>query len=198
MRIMLSLRQKPKYLVVGLGNPGREYRLTRHNVGFMAVDYLAQTAKADVRRLKYHALTGNAVIAGVPVLLMMPQTYMNLSGEAVGEAARFYKLPPERVIVIFDDVDLPIGTLRIREKGSAGGHNGIKSIIAHLGTEEFPRVKIGIGPKPNPEMDLADYVLQEFTKDDQKTLFDRFSKVADGIELILKGDIRLAQSRINS
>ncbi|HWP79922.1 MAG TPA: aminoacyl-tRNA hydrolase [Candidatus Acidoferrum sp.] len=195
---MLSFRQKPKYLIVGLGNPGREYRLTRHNVGFMAVDYLAQTAKADIRKLKFHALTGNAVIAGVPVLLMMPQTFMNLSGEAVGEAARFYKLPPERVIVIFDDADLPLGTLRVREKGSSGGHNGIKSIIAHLGSEEFPRVKIGIGPKPHPEMELADFVLQAFTAADQKVLFDRFSRVAEGVELILKGDVRLAQSRINS
>ncbi|HWQ51979.1 MAG TPA: aminoacyl-tRNA hydrolase [Terriglobales bacterium] len=195
---MLSFRQKPKYLIVGLGNPGREYRLTRHNVGFMAVDYLAQTVKADIRKLKFHALTGNAVVAGVPVLLMMPQTYMNLSGEAVGEAARFYKLPPERVIVIFDDADLPLGTLRVREKGSSGGHNGIKSIIAHLGSEEFPRVKIGIGPKPHPEMELADFVLQAFTAADQKALFDRFSRVAEGVELILKGDVRLAQSRINS
>ena len=195
---MLFLRQKPKFLVVGLGNPGSKYTTTRHNIGFMAVDYIATKTKADVRRLKFKSLTGVAVIGGVPLLLMKPQTYMNISGEAVRAAADFYKLPPENVILIFDDADLPVGTLRIREKGSAGGHNGIKSIIAHLGTEEFPRIKVGIGAKMHPEMDLADHVLGEFSKADKEVLETLFPKIETGVELIAKGDMLLAQSRINS
>ena len=137
------------WLVVGLGNPGPKYEWTRHNMGFLVVDELAERENIPVQRLKYKALTNTALIGGQSVLLMKPTTYMNLSGEAVGQAARFYKIPPERVLVISDDVALPQGKLRVRRSGSAGGHNGLKNIIAHLGTDQFPRIKVGVGKAPS-------------------------------------------------
>ena len=139
-----------EWLVVGLGNPGEKYENTRHNVGFLTVDELAERARVPVQKLKHRALTNTLEVGSVKVLLMKPVTYMNLSGEAVGEAARFYKLPPERVLVITDDVSLPVGKLRIRKGGSAGGHNGLKSIIQHLGTDQFPRIKVGWARSPTP------------------------------------------------
>ena len=144
-----------EWIVVGLGNPGPKYDWTRHNVGFLVVDELADRANIPVQRVKYKALTNTTKLGGKSVLLMKPVTYMNLSGEAVGQAARFYKVPPERVLVISDDVSLPQGKLRIRRSGSAGGHNGLKNIIAHLGTDQFPRVKVGVGNKPRPDSDMA-------------------------------------------
>ena len=159
-----------EWLVVGLGNPGPKYEWTRHNVGFLVVDELAERASIPVQKLKYKALTNTTVIGGQSVLLMKPTTYMNLSGESVGQAARFYKIPPERVLVISDDVALPQGKLRIRRSGSAGGHNGLKNIIAHLGTDQFPRLKVGVGGKPYPDSDMADWVLGKFTGQDKAAM----------------------------
>ena len=187
----------PEYLVAGLGNPGKQYLHTRHNAGFLAVEYLSQQLHAPVKRIRHHALTGNAVVGGHRVMLLMPQTYMNLSGESVGDAARFYKIPPERIIVIYDDKDIPVGRLRVRGKGSAGGHIGIKSIIAHLGSDEFPRIRIGIGRAENPETDLAEHVLGEFTKEEQKHIFEILGYVAQGVELIVTQGVQQAQSKLN-
>ena len=144
------------WLIVGLGNPGEKYENTRHNVGFQVIDELAERQGKPVQRLKFKALTGLLTIGGEKALVMKPVTYMNLSGEAVRPAADFYKLPPERILVISDDVALAAGRLRIRAKGSAGGHNGLKSIIQHLGTDQFPRIRVGVGEKPHPDYDLAD------------------------------------------
>ncbi|MDR3999024.1 MAG: aminoacyl-tRNA hydrolase, partial [Evtepia sp.] len=168
-----------EWLVVGLGNPGPKYEWTRHNVGFLVVDELAERASIPVQKLKYKALTNTTVIGGQSVLLMKPTTYMNLSGESVGQAARFYKIPPERVLVISDDVALPQGKLRIRRSGSAGGHNGLKNIIAHLGTDQFPRLKVGVGGKPYPDSDMADWVLGKFTGQDKAAMEQAIAKAAD-------------------
>ena len=187
----------PDYLVAGLGNPGKDYTITRHNAGFLAMEYLSQLLKAPVNRLRFHALIGNAVIGGKRVLLMMPQTYMNLSGDAVGEAARFYRIPPERVIVIYDDKDIPVGHLRVRGKGSDGGHNGIKSIISRLGSENFPRIRIGIGKAAYPGMPLADHVLGRFTEEEQKQVFEVLGYVAQGVELIVTDGVYAAHNKLN-
>ncbi|NLT57941.1 MAG: aminoacyl-tRNA hydrolase [Clostridiales bacterium] len=188
----------PTHLVVGLGNPGSRYLHTRHNAGFMAIEYLSQSLRAPVKRVRFQSLTGPADVAGQSVLLMMPQTYMNLSGQAVGEAARFYKIPPERVIILYDDKDIPLGRLRVREKGSSGGHNGIKSIIEHLGTEAFPRIRIGIGSGTPPRgEEMVDYVIGNFSKQEQQVLFSMLGHVASGVELIIGSGIREAQSRLN-
>ena len=167
-----------EWLVVGLGNPGAQYELSRHNVGFRALDELAELAGVPVQKLKHKALTNLCTLSGQKVLLMKPVTYMNLSGEAVGDAARFYKLPPERVLVLSDDISLPVGKLRIRRSGSAGGHNGLKSIIQHLGSDQFPRIKIGVGDKPHPDYDLADWVLGKFPPADQKVIDQMVQKAA--------------------
>lgn len=175
------------HLVVGLGNPGEKYLFTRHNAGFLTIDYLSQRLGVKVTTLKFHALVGEATMAGRRVLLMKPQTMMNASGEAVRPACDFYKIPPENVIVISDDISLDAGRLRVRESGSAGGHNGLKSIIAHLGSENFPRVKMGVGQKPTPDYDLADWVLSNFSKEEQKALFATFGVAFDGIGKLLEG-----------
>ena len=184
-------------LVVGLGNPGEKYENTRHNVGFLTVDELAERARVPVQKLKHRALTNTLEVGGVKVLLMKPVTYMNLSGEAVGEAARFYKLPPERVLVISDDVSLPLGKLRIRKGGSAGGHNGLKSIIQHLGTDQFPRIKVGVGQKPHPEYDMADWVLSKFAGEDLKTITEAIRKAADAVECLIQEGPDKAMNRFN-
>ena len=186
-----------EWLVVGLGNPGDKYENTRHNVGFLTVDELAERARVPVQRLKHRALTNTVELGGARVLLMKPVTYMNLSGEAVGEAARFYKIPPERVLVISDDVSLPIGKLRIRKGGSAGGHNGLKSIIQHLGTDQFPRVRMGVGQKPHPDYDLADWVLGKFQGEDKKVMDEAVKRAADAVECILKEGADRAMNRFN-
>ena len=187
----------PEWLVVGLGNPGEKYENTRHNVGFLTVDELAERARVPVQKLKYRALTNTVELGGARALLMKPVTYMNLSGEAVGQAARFYKIPPERVLVISDDVSLPLGKLRIRKSGSAGGHNGLKNIIQHLGTDQFPRVKIGVGEKPHPDYDMADWVLSRFTGEDLKTITQAVKRAADAVECILAEGIDRGMSRFN-
>lgn len=174
------------WLIVGLGNPGDKYDGTRHNVGFRVVDELAGRLGIPVQKLKHRALTNTASLAGQRVLLMKPVTFMNLSGEAVRPAADFYKIPPERVLVISDDVALPPGKLRIRKSGSAGGHNGLKNIILHLGTDGFPRVKVGVGDKPHPDYDMADWVLSRFTGEDAKLMDAAVKRAADAVECCLK------------
>lgn len=185
------------FLIVGLGNPGRKYEESHHNAGFLALDDLAARLGASVTRAKFDALTGTAVLAGKKVLLMKPQTFMNLSGNAVGEAARFYKLSPQQVLVFYDDIALAPGKLRIRPSGSAGGHNGIKSIIGALGTQEFPRVRIGVGERRGGESDLADFVLSRFSETDRKVIFGRFDDVCDAAALIVGGDVTAAMNRYN-
>lgn len=185
------------YLIVGLGNPGKKYEYTRHNVGWRALDLLASRAGIRVTRARFQALVGTGTLGGAQVALLKPTTFMNLSGAAVEAAAKYYKIPPERVVVVFDDVSLKPGQLRIRENGSAGGHNGIKNIIERLGTDGFPRVKIGVGAKPNPDMDLADWVLSMPSSADRQSIEGRFDDVVSALELIVRGDIKLAQSRYN-
>lgn len=186
-----------QWLVVGLGNPGPKYEWTRHNVGFLVVDELAERANLPVQKLKFKALTNTALIGGQSVLLMKPTTYMNLSGEAVGQAARFYKIPPERVLVISDDVALPQGKLRIRRSGSAGGHNGLKNIIAHLGSDQFPRVKVGVGGKPHPDSDMADWVLSKFTGPDKTAMEQTIDRAADAVTCLLEQGVDQAMANFN-
>ncbi len=186
-----------EYLIVGLGNPGVQYEKTRHNAGFLAVDFLAERYGARVNQAKFKALVGEAVIGGKRVLLMKPQTFMNLSGEAVGEAARFYKLKPEQVIVVSDDISLEPGRMRVRRKGSDGGHNGLKSIGAHLNSDAYPRIKMGVGKKPHPEYDLADWVLSSFGKEELEQMQGCYSALAQGLEKILNGDVDGAMQLCN-
>ena len=166
-------------------------------MGFRAVDALAKEAGVKIDRAKFQALTAQATVGGVRVLLMKPQTYMNLSGVAVKQAADFYKVPPERVLVLFDDIDLDVGRLRIRRNGSAGGHNGIKSIISSLGSQEFPRIKIGVGAKPHPDYDLADWVLSRFTLAEQKLLDPAIEHAAEAVPVIFTQGIERASSQFN-
>lgn len=184
-------------MLVCLGNPGDQYENTRHNVGFMVADQLGERYRLPIQKLKFKALTNVFTISGEKVLVMKPVTYMNLSGEAVGEAARFYKLPPERVLVISDDVSLPLGKLRIRKGGSAGGHNGLKSIIQHLGTDQFPRIKVGVGQKPHPDYDMADWVLSKFAGEDLKTITEAIRKAADAVECLIQEGPDKAMNRFN-
>ncbi len=186
------------YLIVGLGNPGAKYEMTRHNAGFLAVDLLAVKENLNIKKLKYHALVGDAVINGKKCLVMKPQTFMNNSGEAVGEAARFYKIPPERVIVISDDFSFDVGQIRIKRKGSAGGHNGLKSIIAHLGSENFPRIKVGVGKKPNADYDIIDWVLGRFPKELEKDLKSALENAVDALPYIVNEEIDKAMNLFNS
>lgn len=185
------------HLIVGLGNPGKEYAFTRHNAGFLTLDYLSDKLGVKINRSKFKALVAEGVIGDKRVLLMQPQTFMNNSGEAVIEAVNFYKIKPENVIVIFDDISLPVGKMRIRKNGSAGGHNGIKSIIAHLGTQDFPRIKIGVGEKPHKEMDLADWVLSKFPQDEQKVLFEKFGDASEAVKLMVSGKFEEAMNKFN-
>ncbi len=186
------------YIIVGLGNPGAKYETTRHNAGFLCITKLEDTLGFKAKKLKYHSLIGDTRIGGKRVLVMKPQTMMNNSGVAVGECAKFYKIPPENIIVIFDDISLEPGKLRIKRKGSAGGHNGIKSIIAHLGSENFPRIKLGVGKKPHPDYDLADWVLGNFPKSDIPLMRNAMADACDALEYIISGDIDGAMSKYNS
>ena len=185
------------WLVVGLGNPGDKYENTRHNAGFMAIDQLADRGDFPVQRLKFHALTHQAVVSGQGVLVMKPTTYMNLSGDAVAEAAAFYKVSEEHILVLCDDVSLPLGKLRIRTSGSAGGHNGLKSIIARLGTDKFPRVKIGVGGKPHPDYDMADWVLGKFVGPDKTAIDEATLRAAQAVECYLKDGPQKAMNQFN-
>ena len=184
-------------MIVGLGNPGKEYEMTRHNVGFRATDLVAGLLKTKIDRLKFKALTRLVNWNGQKVLLVQPQTYMNLSGAAVSALASYYKMRPERIIVIFDDISLPPGRIRIRKDGSAGGHNGIKSIIQSLGSDQFPRVKVGVGAKPHPDYDLADWVLSKFSAQEEKALAPALENAANAALLIMEQGTEKAASAYN-
>ena len=184
------------YIIVGLGNPSKQYEGTRHNAGFMTLDVLADRYNIDISEKKHKALCGKGVIEGNKVVLLKPQTFMNLSGESVRAAADFYKVAPEEIIVIYDDISLEPGQLRVRKKGSAGGHNGMKNIIAHLGTQDFPRIRVGVGEKP-AGLDLADYVLGRFSKGERELLEEAFKEGAQAAVAILCDGIESAMNQFN-
>ncbi len=186
-----------EYLVVGLGNPGRQYEGTRHNAGFISLDYIAEELGVKVNRIKFKSTVGEANLGGKRCLLMKPSTFMNLSGQAVTEAMRFYKLPPRQVIVISDDISLDVGTIRIRRKGSDGGQKGLQNIIYLSGSDEFPRVKVGVGKKPHPDYDLKDWVLSRFSDKEQKLIKERLPDIKSAVELIVEGDIDKAMNLYN-
>lgn len=188
----------PEYLIVGLGNPGLEYAQTRHNAGFMTLDLLAEREHTEIKRMKFKSLCGDAVIAGKCCLLMKPTTYMNNSGQAVEEAMQFYKLPIDHIIVVYDDISLEPSRLRIRRKGSDGGHNGIKSIIYLTGEDTFPRIKLGVGKKPRPDYNLADWVLSRFTKEELEQLHIAAEHACESIALMVNGKIDEAMNRYNA
>ena len=187
----------PTYLVVGLGNPGKEYASTRHNAGFLAIDHIAAHAGAKIDRVRFKGLTGEGTLCGTRVLFLKPQTFMNLSGESVREAAAFYHIEPANIIVIYDDVTLDVGRLRVRGKGSDGGHNGMKSIIYQLNSDAFARVRVGVGKKPHPAYDLADWVHSAFSAEELALLSKMFDTVERGVELLIKGDLAAAMQICN-
>lgn len=188
---------KIEYIITGLGNPGIQYENSRHNAGFMAVSALEKKYAFSVKTHKFKSLVGEAVIGGKRCLVMKPETYMNNSGEAVSLAMNFYKVPLENVIVMFDDISLEPSQMRIRRKGSSGGHNGLKSIIALCDGEDFPRIKIGVGKKPHPDYNLADWVLGKFSEDDQKKINEVCKKACEAAELIVQGKISDAMNKFN-
>lgn len=185
------------FLIVGLGNPGTKYDATRHNAGFMAVDYLAAQLGVVVNTQKFHSLCARAIFNNTRLMLLKPQTFMNLSGTAVREVSTFYKIPPQNVILIFDDIALDFGRLRVRAKGSSGGHNGVKSVISELSSEAFPRVKIGVGAKPHPDMQLNDWVLSRLSASELSVLNNTFSDITDILKLIVNNDILTAMGNFN-
>lgn len=187
-----------EYLIVGLGNPGLQYEKTRHNAGFMVMDALAQKLDFSISKYKFKAKLAEAEISGKRCLVMKPETYMNNSGQAVVEAMNFYKLDIDHVVIVYDDISLEPGLIRIRRKGSDGGHNGIKSIIALTGEDKFPRIKMGVGKKPHPKFDLADWVLSRFKEDDQVKIDEACQKACESLELIVKGNIDEAMNKFNS
>ena len=185
------------WLVVFLGNPGAKYNGTRHNAGFMAADAMAKELNVAINKLRFKALTATVTIGGEKVLLMKPQTYMNLSGEAVGQAAKFYKISPERIIVVSDEVAMPIGKLRIRKSGSAGGHNGLKDIIRHLGTQDFPRIRMGVGAAPHLDYDMADWVLSTFKNKDAEDMQDLAERVSKAVQCYITEGPDRAMNKFN-
>lgn len=187
-----------EYIICGLGNPGTEYENTRHNIGFMTIDTLCEKLNVNCKKLKFKSLTCDATVSGKRCLIMKPTTFMNKSGEAVTEAMQFYKIPPERTIVVFDDISLEPGKLRIRRKGSDGGHNGIKNIIYLSGSDLFPRIKMGVGAKPHPDYNLADWVLGHFKKEDGESLEKAFDNAVCAIELMVNGKTDEAMNKYNS
>lgn len=195
--------RKPKpagpidFVIVGLGNPGKKYEGTRHNAGFAAIEALADSAGVRVNRVKFKSLCGEMTVDGKKILLLMPQTFMNNSGEAVREALSFYKLPPESCVVICDDVTLDVGTVRIRRKGSDGGQRGMRSIITQCGSEQFPRIKIGVGQKPHPEYDLAAWILSRFTKEEAPAIVKAAKNAADAALLIAAGQMDKAMNEFS-
>ena len=195
-------REKPSggvdYMIVGLGNPGSEYEATRHNAGFIVVDMLAEKLGCGLTKLKFKSLYGTADIGGKKCLILKPQTFMNNSGEAVRDAAAFYKIPAENIIVVSDDISLDVGRLRIRRKGSDGGHNGLKSIIYLLNNDNFARIKVGVGKKPHPDYDLAAWVLSRFKNDEVDNLKKAAENACDAIKLMVEGKTDMAMNKFNS
>ena len=198
---MFFKRSKPtgpiEYIIVGLSNPGRQYENTRHNAGFICMDYLADQLGVKVNKIKFKSATGTAEIGGKNCLLLKPSTFMNLSGQAVTEAMRFYKIPPERTVILFDDISLDTGKMRVRRKGSDGGQKGMQNIIYLSGSQDFPRIKIGIGKKPHEDYELKDWVLSRFTDQDKKAIMEILPNVKDAVELIVDGKIDEAMNRYN-
>lgn len=190
-------KTKDSWLIVGLGNPGKEYAGTKHNCGFRAIDIIAEQVGCKIDKAKFQGLYGQTTIQGTKVYLLKPQTYMNLSGRSVLQMSAYFNIPPQRIIVLFDDISLEPGRLRIRSDGSAGGHNGIKSIIAELGSQEFPRVKIGVGAKPHKDANLADWVLSGFTVQEEKALAVSLKNAADASICIIEKGIYEAANRFN-
>lgn len=188
----------PEFIIAGLGNPGKKYEATRHNTGFVFIDMLADKYSLRVNKIKFKAVTDTAEIAGRKCLVMKPQTFMNESGQSIREAASFYKIPPENIIVVFDDISLDCGKMRIRRKGTDGGHNGIKSIIYHLKSDNFPRIKLGVGKKPHPDYDLAAWVLSDFSKDEAALMRKAAENAVEAVELMVKGETDAAMSKFNS
>ena len=186
------------FIVAGLGNIGKQYERTRHNAGFLAIDYIASKYGVSIDRVKFHSTVAEVNIGGVRVLLMKPQTYMNLSGKAVAPAASFYKVKPENVIVLSDDVNLDVGRMRVRKNGSDGGQKGLRSIIETMGSSEFPRIRIGVGKKPHPEYDLADWVLGNFSPADKAAISELYPTIFEGVEKLLCGDVDGAMQICNS
>ena len=190
-------KSKDAWLIVGLGNPGKEYAKTRHNCGFLAVDLLAEKLSCKIDKGKFQGLYGQTVYEGQKLYLLKPQTYMNLSGRSVLQLSAYYSIPPQRIIVLFDDISLEVGRLRIRADGSAGGHNGIKSIISEVGSQAFPRVKIGVGGKPHPDADLADWVLSGFSASEEKALRSALERAAAAALCIISKGVPDAANRYN-
>lgn len=193
-----SSASAPEYLIVGLGNPGDKYEYTRHNVGFLTLDRLSVEEDCKINKIKYKSLLGEVNLGGHRCIVIKPQTFMNNSGEAVREVSAFYKIPPEKIIVVFDDISLPCGKMRIRRKGTDGGHNGIKSIIYHLKSDAFPRIKVGVGAKPHPDYDLADWVLSNFKKDEMEEIKKSTVNACEALRLIVDGKTDLAMNKFNS
>lgn len=186
-----------EYIIAGLGNPGREYENTRHNIGFMAIDRLASEASVDVKKIKFKSVCGVANINNKRVLLLKPQTFMNNSGQAITEAMSFYKIPPENTVIIFDDVSLSVGKMRIKRKGTDGGHNGLKNIFYLSGSDTFPRIKIGIGKKPNPNWILSDWVLSAFTNQDKELINKALENIYPAVSLLVDNKIDMAMNKYN-
>ncbi|MBR3978663.1 MAG: aminoacyl-tRNA hydrolase [Oscillospiraceae bacterium] len=191
-------KKQESWLIVGLGNPGKEYERTRHNCGFRALDILADKLGCKVDKAKFQGLYGQTVVNGLKLYLLKPLTYMNLSGRSVLQLSAYFQIPPQRIIVIFDDISLEVGRLRVRSNGSAGGHNGIKSIISELGSQEFPRVKVGVGAKPHPEQDLADWVLSGFTALEEKALKTALDNAGDAALCLIEKGVMEAANRYNA
>lgn len=189
--------QKPEFIIAGLGNPGPSYQNTRHNAGFLAADFLAKQLGCPIDRLKFKALTSICTMGSNSILLMKPQTFMNESGQSISAAAKFYKIPPQNIVILFDDISLPCGKLRIRRNGSDGGHNGIKSIASHLSTQEFPRIKIGVGMKPSPEYDLVKWVLGTFSQKERTQIDTCLPDICKALEKIVTGDLAGAMNAFN-
>lgn len=190
-------RKSESWLIVGLGNPGKEYDKTRHNCGFRAIDILADKLNCKIEKSKFQGLYGQVTRNGTKVFLLKPQTYMNLSGRSILQLSAYYNIPPQRIIVIFDDISLDVGRLRVRSDGSAGGHNGIKSVINELGSQNFPRVKIGVGAKPNQEQDLANWVLSSFSTQEEKALALALENAGDAALCIIENGISAAANQYN-
>ena len=194
---MFSKQSSDSWLIVGLGNPGREYEKTRHNTGFRAMDILAEKLNAKVDRLKFQGLYTQVNYGGKKLFLLKPQTYMNLSGRSVLQLSAYFGIPPQRIIVMFDDISLEPGRLRVRAEGSAGGHNGIKNIIAHLGTDVFPRVKVGVGAPSHPDYDMVDWVIGSFSAQEKKIVDEALDRALDAAECIISRGVTEAQNRFN-